>query len=43
MLGARKWGPAMKKASFENVLTVATLVMFAVFLGWSFKIIAAWA
>jgi hypothetical protein len=33
----------MKFASFENVLTVATLVMFAVFLAWSVKIIAAWA
>ena len=33
----------MKFASLENMLTVATLVMFAVFLAWSVKIIAAWA
>lgn len=32
----------MKFASFENVLLLATLMMFAVFLAWSFKIIAAW-
>lgn len=33
----------MKYASFENVLTVATIAMFAVFLAWSIKIIVAWA
>jgi hypothetical protein len=32
----------MKLASFENALTLATLALFAVFLVWSFKIIAAW-
>jgi hypothetical protein len=32
----------MKFASFENVLMLATLTMFAVFLLWSVKIIAAW-
>ena len=41
--GVRKRSTLMKFASFENVLTVATLVMFAVFLVWSVKIIAAWA
>ena len=33
----------MKFASFENALTLATLVLFAVFLVWSVKIIVAWA
>jgi hypothetical protein len=33
----------MKFASFENALMLATLVMFAVFLAWSVKIIVAWA
>ena len=33
----------MKFASFENVLMLATLALFAVFLAWSVKIIAAWA
>jgi hypothetical protein len=33
----------MKFASFENMLMLATLVLFAVFLAWSVKIIAAWA
>lgn len=33
----------MKFASLENVLMFATLVMFAVFVAWSVKIIAAWA
>ena len=31
----------MKFASFENVLLVATLMMFAVFLAWSVKIVIA--
>ena len=42
-LGGQQVGTAMKMASFENVLTLATLVIFAVFLGWSAKIIVAWA
>ena len=33
----------MKFASFENMLMLATLVMFAVFLACSVKIIAEWA
>lgn len=33
----------MKFASFENVLLAATLVMFAVFLAWSIKIVIEWA
>lgn len=33
----------MKFASLENALMFATLVMFAVFVAWSVKIIAAWA
>ena len=33
----------MKFASFENALMLATLVMFAVFLAWSVKIVIAWA
>ncbi len=33
----------MKFASFENVLMLATFVMFAVFLAWSVKIIVEWA
>jgi hypothetical protein len=33
----------MKFASFENLLMLATLMLFAVFLVWSIKIIAAWA
>ena len=33
----------MKFASFENMLMLGTLVMFAVFLAWSVKIIAEWA
>ncbi len=41
--GVRKRSTLMKFASFENVLTLATLMMFAVFLGWSVKIIVAWA
>jgi hypothetical protein len=32
----------MKFASFENALALATLALFAVFLVWSVKIIAAW-
>ncbi len=41
--GVRERRTVMKFASLENMLTVATLVMFAVFLAWSVKIIAAWA
>ena len=41
--GVRERRIVMKFASLENMLTVATLVMFAVFLVWSVKIIAAWA
>lgn len=41
--GVRKRRTVMKFASFENVLMLATLTMFAVFLAWSVKIIAAWA
>lgn len=41
--GVRKRRIVMKFASFENVLMLATLTMFAVFLAWSVKIIAAWA
>ena len=41
--GVRERRTVMKFASLENMLTVATLVMFAVFLVWSVKIIAAWA
>lgn len=41
--GVRKRSTLMKIASFENVLTLATLVIFAVFLAWSVKIIVAWA
>ena len=41
--GVRKRRPVMKFASFENVLMLATLALFAVFLVWSVKIIAAWA
>lgn len=33
----------MKFASLENMLMLATLMMFAVFLAWSLKIILAWA
>jgi hypothetical protein len=33
----------MKFASLENALMAATLVTFAVFVVWSFKIIFAWA
>ena len=33
----------MKFASFENALMLATLMLFAVFLAWSVKIIVAWA
>lgn len=33
----------MKFASFENALMLATLMLFAVFLAWSVRIIAAWA
>jgi hypothetical protein len=32
----------MKFASFENLLMAATLLMFAVFLTWSVKLITAW-
>jgi hypothetical protein len=39
----RKRRILMKFASLENVMTVATLVMFAVFLGWGAKIIVAWS
>ena len=39
----RKRRAVMKFASFENALMLATLVMFAVFLAWSVKIIVAWA
>ncbi len=41
--GVRKRRPVMKFASFENLLMLATLMLFAVFLVWSIKIIAAWA
>ena len=41
--GVRKRRTVMKFASFENVLLAATLVMFAVFLAWSVKIVVAWA
>ena len=41
--GVRKRRAVMKFASFENVLLAATLVMFAVFLAWSVKIVIAWA
>ena len=41
--GVRKRRTVMKFASFENVLMLATLTMFAVFLAWSVKIIVAWA
>ena len=41
--GVRKRRTVMKFASFENVLMLATLMMFAVFLAWSVKIIAAWS
>ena len=40
--GVRKRRPVMKFASLENVLMLATLALFAVFLVWSVKIIAAW-
>ena len=39
----RKRRAVMKFASLENALMLATLVMFAVFVAWSVKIIAAWA
>jgi hypothetical protein len=35
-------GFVMKFASFENLLMAATLLMFAVFLTWSVKLITAW-
>jgi len=35
-------GFVMKFASFENLLMAATLVMFAVFITWSVKLITAW-
>ena len=41
--GVRKRRAVMKFASLENALMLATLVMFAVFLAWSVKIIVAWA
>ena len=41
--GVRKRRTVMKFASFENVLMLATLMLFAVFLAWSVRIIAAWA
>jgi len=39
----RKWRARMKFASLENALIAATLVTFAVFVVWSFKIIVGWA
>jgi hypothetical protein len=35
-------GLVMKFASFENLLMAATLMMFAVFITWSVKLITAW-
>ena len=39
----RKRRTVMRFASLENVLMLATVAMFAVFLLWSVKIIVAWS